>query len=85
MKKTRAAIELNISLRRSSIYTTGINSLIEKLCTQRRKECLVITSFLKIKRQVADLVSRELYAGFRPTFTCEKLALLPGFFAKGKV
>ena len=77
--KTGAAIELNISLRQLfRLYRRYEQRGREALRSTKRGKPSNHQLSDEIKKQVIDLVSRDVYAGFRPTFMCEKLAELHG-------
>lgn len=77
--KTRAAIDLNISLRQLfRLYRRYEQRGREALRSTKRGKPSNHQLPDEIKKQVIDLVARDVYAGFRPTFMCEKLAELHG-------
>jgi hypothetical protein len=72
--KTRAAEELNLSLRQViRLYKDFKKFGREALRSKRRGRPGNNRISQEIRDQVSDLVARDLYAGFRPKFMSEKL------------
>jgi transposase len=74
ISKTQAAHELNISLRHVLRLNKEYGRIgREALLSKRRGKPSNHQLPNKVTERVIDLVAREAYAGFRPTFMCEKL------------
>lgn len=72
--KTQAAKELDISLRQTlRLYKDYKKHGRNALCSKKRGKSGNRQLSPSIKEQVRDLVVRDVYAGFGPTFMCEKL------------
>lgn len=72
--KTQAAEELDLSLRQIlRLYKDYKKHGRNVLCSKKRGKKGNRQLSPSIKEQVQDLVVRDIYAGFGPTFMCEKL------------
>jgi len=77
--KTKAAQELKLSLRQViRLYNNYVKFGREALQSKRRGKPSNHQLSQGIKKQVMDLVSRDIYAGFKPKFMSEKLFELHG-------
>lgn len=72
--KTQAAQELNISLRQVlRLNKEYVRNGREALRSKKRGKPSNHQIPLRVKKRVIDLVARDAYSGFRPTFMSEKL------------
>lgn len=79
LTRTQAAIELNLSVRQVlRLYKDFRQQGREALRSKRRGKPSNNRISQEIRNQVIDLVSRDIYDGFRPKFMSEKLNELHG-------